>query len=630
MSGTNQLVTTLKINAKQFDDGLKKSQKEIGNYNKTTQDLAKQAGQGFMSMGMKMAGGLGLAIGAFETFEKTIKTNQTTADAWDNTINTAKDTVQTFLTSIATGDFSAFRDGLLGVAKAAWEVSAALDSIGDAKKALKLNELITNAELTDLEAIIRDNTVSLGEREGALAEYIEKATKQGEKKLDIAQKNFDAFIKKSENIIGAKGITQDDAMAYLRFYNDDFENEDIKAMWDGVSKYEKEYKKALKKLQNNKVHDDEWYKQQRNLQTPERWFEKQYPNSTYTANQLINFSKLYNQADSGRDELYKAAEELVAAQQYTADFTKKTVRLQNTLNTKIETAGKILEKEQAKPKEGSLAHIDEQIKEYQKQLNEATDLAIRLGAQNAIDNLNKEKKKIQLEIEFSTPKFLDSGKIPQLTQYGEKKVNQKVAEGIQSGSINTDVLRKAGAPTQAIEANYGYVDSLNAISNALNVVNQGFEKNAQGYITYVGALATSVGTAVEAINKVTQARQLEAAANAKAAATGAAASVAGIPIVGALMAVGAIASVIAALSSIPKFANGGVVGGNSFVGDKIPAMVNSGEMILNKNQQNNLFNLLNSNNENKMNAGNAEVEFKIKGSELVGVLTNYNKKMSRI
>lgn len=34
-----------------------------------------------------------------------------------------------------------------------------------------------------------------------------------------------------------------------------------------------------------------------------------------------------------------------------------------------------------------------------------------------------------------------------------------------------------------------------------------------------------------------------------------------------------------------KFASGGIVGGNSFVGDRVPALVNSGEMILNKTQQ---------------------------------------------
>ena len=39
----------------------------------------------------------------------------------------------------------------------------------------------------------------------------------------------------------------------------------------------------------------------------------------------------------------------------------------------------------------------------------------------------------------------------------------------------------------------------------------------------------------------------------------------------------------------PKFADGGIVGGNSFTGDAITARVNSGEMILNREQQASLF-----------------------------------------
>lgn len=42
-----------------------------------------------------------------------------------------------------------------------------------------------------------------------------------------------------------------------------------------------------------------------------------------------------------------------------------------------------------------------------------------------------------------------------------------------------------------------------------------------------------------------------------------------------------------------KFAGGGLVGGSSYTGDRIPALVNSGEMVLNKEQQTNLFKLAN-------------------------------------
>ena len=90
----------------------------------------------------------------------------------------------------------------------------------------------------------------------------------------------------------------------------------------------------------------------------------------------------------------------------------------------------------------------------------------------------------------------------------------------------------------------------------------------------------------------------------------------------------AIAAVIAGLSAIDGFANGGIVGGNSFGGDRLYARVNSGEAILNTHQQQHLFELLNNGNLGGANGGN--VQFVIKGKDLHGVLNNYNDKMKKV
>lgn len=49
----------------------------------------------------------------------------------------------------------------------------------------------------------------------------------------------------------------------------------------------------------------------------------------------------------------------------------------------------------------------------------------------------------------------------------------------------------------------------------------------------------------------------------------------------------------AQIPEAPKFASGGIVPGRSFTGDRVPAMVNSGEMILNAQQQARLFEIAN-------------------------------------
>ena len=86
-----------------------------------------------------------------------------------------------------------------------------------------------------------------------------------------------------------------------------------------------------------------------------------------------------------------------------------------------------------------------------------------------------------------------------------------------------------------------------------------------------------------------------------------------------------VAAILAALATQP-FAEGGIVGGTSYRGDKVYARLNSGEMVLNGRQQANLFNMINSGGL----MGGGQVTFKIQGRELVGVLNNYNNKRNKV
>ena len=95
------------------------------------------------------------------------------------------------------------------------------------------------------------------------------------------------------------------------------------------------------------------------------------------------------------------------------------------------------------------------------------------------------------------------------------------------------------------------------------------------------------------------------------------------------MAGAAAAAVVAALASIPSFSTGGIFAGNSTIGDMNLARVNACEMFLNNRQQRFLFNLLNGNGIIG-SAGGGQVEFKIRGKELVGVLANYNNKTAKV
>ncbi|MBQ9200720.1 MAG: hypothetical protein IJ141_11140 [Lachnospiraceae bacterium] len=90
-----------------------------------------------------------------------------------------------------------------------------------------------------------------------------------------------------------------------------------------------------------------------------------------------------------------------------------------------------------------------------------------------------------------------------------------------------------------------------------------------------------------------------------------------------------VAAVIAQIHSLSGYANGGIIGGNSYSGDNLLARVNSGEAIINQNQQKHLFELLNSG-ANSLGGSVANVNFVIKGKDLHGCLRNYNSKMDKV
>jgi len=111
------------------------------------------------------------------------------------------------------------------------------------------------------------------------------------------------------------------------------------------------------------------------------------------------------------------------------------------------------------------------------------------------------------------------------------------------------------------------------------------------------------------------------------AVAGGASSVASIPYVGPFLAGAAVASILAILAaSIPKFASGGFIQGNSKYGDKLLARVNAGEAILNPRQQKRFMDLANG----KVGGAAGQVQFHISGKDLIGVIRNNNIANSRI
>ena len=97
-------------------------------------------------------------------------------------------------------------------------------------------------------------------------------------------------------------------------------------------------------------------------------------------------------------------------------------------------------------------------------------------------------------------------------------------------------------------------------------------------------------------------------------------------------AIGASTTVAATIMSMTrkKYAQGGIVQGiGSSFSDQIPISVSNGEMILNKGQQRNLFNLLDRG-VGVSSVSSGDVTFRIKGNVMEGTLKNHNNQMKKI
>lgn len=177
-------------------------------------------------------------------------------------------------------------------------------------------------------------------------------------------------------------------------------------------------------------------------------------------------------------------------------------------------------------------------------------------------------------------------------------------------------------------------NALDYFSAAINTVVEGFQvyKGVVEAINTLNELFASTSTAAASADTAATSQEVanssaKTIASSGEAIAGATASGAKMPFPLNLVAIAAgVAAVIAALATISgSFADGGIIQGANTHGDQLLARVNAGEMILNGSQQRNLFNLLDGGTGSNMSG---QVEFKISGSSLKGVLRNYDNKMS--
>ncbi|WP_373136033.1 phage tail tape measure protein [Phocaeicola plebeius] len=327
-------------------------------------------------------------------------------------------------------------------------------------------------------------------------------------------------------------------------------------------------------------------------------------------NEFTMRQAIYDNVEAQRKSLEQANREQVKAKEESEAAAKVAKE-----KAAAEEAAR-LAKEKASRPDGSIADVEYQISQKKKEISVAISDNDRIRLSTELDELISKKREMELVVKFKD-----------LTAPEEvKKSSSSLASmaRLDDGwnKISQTNWNDKGVKEQISTINE-YENAILSVESALSSLSGTFDNGSQSALSYFTNIIQGAAQAVTAIMALIPVKKAEANANAEAAVTGAASSVAPIPFVGAAMAVAAVAALIASMAAIPKFAKGGIIGGSSFYGDRLLARVNSGEMILNKEQQKSLYQMTSG--ENDINI----TSFKVRGDELFLVLKNYMKKTGK-
>lgn len=618
----SDLVTRLILDNKQFNDNIAKSKQQTQQFENISTKITTTIG--------KFAGAIGIAMTASEGFNRVLKSSQTLSDLTASAMQAAKTGVDEFFYSLGSGDFTSFLNGLDDIIAKSQDAYNALDQLGNTRISFnyytgKFDEAIAQARLTAKNKQLDEN-----ERRKAFAAWDIELKKKEEAGTTVANDALDALTKSI--VTGTKLRASDISLA-------DFEKVmkiDLmpSAKRNEVKDYYKQqyndYLKLSKKIEKDRVIDvtkaGNNYSRIQDANNAARIAQE---GAAAKYKDAVMYNKLLNKlSDEDLKKLtelgkeYYATSRLIAQQRQ--EFNESTTEFSNSIVTAEkakETAAKAAAQKAAKEAAnaipvGSIAELDKLISEAKKKYNNAITDAARVEALKLIKELEQRKVVLNITAKFNS-RDLEDLKLPALKTEGfdTSKLKLKPIISKKDISLNQDYASSINDVTSAFST----------MGNTMSTISSLTQDGADTWFNYSISLMSAVANAIPAIAALTTAKKAEANANLEAAATGAASSVASIPFVGWAMAVSAIAAIIAAATNIPKLKDGGIAFGNSIVNVGEYAGARSNPEIIAP-----LSKLKEYISPKESNAIAGDVTFKIRGQELVGILSNYNKKTNKI
>lgn len=644
----NQLKEELVLGTQQFDTNINKVIKKVeelkhkggkvGDGFETSMGKMIERATGFngqlsslTSVVGKFGGALGVAMGAGDLFNRMLGQSREMSDGLATVQQTATSAVDYFARSLVNCDFSNFLNGLSQTISLARQARQAIEDAATAAMAFGLKYKKTQIEYNGQMDIAMDRSKTKAERDAAL----KKANQLHGQLTNIEKQQIktktDEAIQTIISELGGKMTYGQYSVGYqTKWSTSQATGKEIQAIFSNPEKYlpvVNNMRKALKDLNNSSS---------KNSHEAAKIVARLGNNRMNVIAYNLLYQKANNEAVKSAVELLKSAEDTVGLESSREKQMGNTdVRINgNPFKTSSGSGGRSRGGSRGGNNanvvtytEDSLAALEAKLSALQANLRNGLIPQSDIDATyKQIEDLKKRiyQKKIELRLEVAPVKLgknnTNLGSLEDSFSKSAFQVNGLDSQTMQdfnenvTESIKRQTQEQIDAIRQTADAWGYYSDILGSVGQAMSVLGDTTEAIMAKFVV---SQAAAVAQMIMQLHQIIAANQ--AAAMAK-----------GIQSASGLMFpynLAAIATVVAAIAgtfaSLPKFAEGGIVGGSSFGGDRLVARVNSGEMILNGLQQKHLFDLLDGGGNTASSA--YSVEWKLRGSDLYGSLKNYSK-----
>lgn len=566
MAKNNNLdvVVKLGVESKALRDGLRRAQQEQEEFKKKSRaaykTASKDASDSFGSMialAKKFAPSISASAAALKIANTAMRENQTITDEWARVTEAARSTYEGFVNSLVSGNLSGFFSNMDDMIAKAREAADAFDALDTAKLFSGRESARLAMEQEKHLSILRNKGISKetrAESEQALKDIFKQ---MDEETTRMSNYRFETFAKRFAQNMAEHGGNVDWQSIIRRNESGDYELSDSSAY--------QTYFETLADYEGAIARRDEELRLRSMVVADYGYGVKEYGKGKMSDAEFNELNAAIEMSDAKILELFSLLKEAYNDRaQYYRNIGRAN-RYLNSSSTSSGGGGTVL------APEGSIARVKQQLAEAQSAREMATDAAAQHAAELLVEKLKKELERLEargMNAAVSVPSSLT----PQLGSVSQLPTTP--LPRIAVTQVETSGEELADTTLQTI----GWLDNLSSAVHTLGV-------NSSMVSQEVAVAARVVGTIMSIV-----------------------ASTLGGP-------AGAIVGGIGSL--IGGFDTGGIVGGTSYKGDRLTAQVSSGEMILNRQQQRNLFNMIQGG-----GSGSADVMARVTGEDLILTINN--------